>query len=58
MKRTFGTDINKIKYEVCVEVAKAAFEGKLEEKREEIPYTLIPGKTPQYRLNLIFYTIR
>lgn len=49
MKRTFGTDINKIKYEVCVEVAKAAFEGKLEEKREEIPYTLIPGKTPQYR---------
>jgi len=49
MKRKFVTDINKIKYEVCVEVAKAAFEGKLEEKREEIPYTIIPGKTPQYR---------
>lgn len=49
MKRTFGTDINKVKYEVCVEVAKAAYAGNLEEKREEIPYTLIPGKTPQYR---------
>ena len=49
MKRKFVTDINKIKYEVCVEVAKAAFEGNLEQKREEIPYTIIPGKTPQYR---------
>ncbi len=49
MKRTFGTDINKIKYEVLVEVAKASFEGQLNEKREEIPYTIIPGRTPRYR---------
>ena len=47
MKRTFGTDINKIKYEVLVEVAKASFEDQLNEKREEIPYTIIPGRTPR-----------
>lgn len=49
MKRQFVTDINKIKYEVCVEVAKLAYAGELETKREEIPYTIIPGNTPQYR---------
>lgn len=49
MKRKFVTDINKIKYEVCVEVAKAAFANQLEEKIDEIPYIIIPGKTPQYR---------
>ena len=46
MKRQFGTDINKLKYEVCVEVARLAFAGELEEKRDEIPYTIIPGSTP------------
>lgn len=49
MKRQFGTDINKLKYEVCVEVARLAFAGELEEKRDEIPYTIIPGSTPSYR---------
>ena len=49
MKRTFGTDINKIRYQVYVEVAKAAFANQLEEKRDEIPYTIIPGRTPSYR---------
>lgn len=49
MKRQFVTDINKIKYEVCVEVAKLAYAGTLEEKKHEIPYTIIPGRTPQYR---------
>ncbi len=49
MKRQFVTDINKIKYEVCVEVAKLAFAGELDAKRDEIPYTIIPGNTPQYR---------
>ena len=29
MKRQFVTDINMIKYEVCVEVAKQAFAGEL-----------------------------
>ena len=41
MKRQFGTDINMIKYEVCVEVAKLAFAGELETRRDEIPYTII-----------------
>lgn len=49
MKRSFVTDINKIRYEVNVEVAKAAFANQLDEKRDEIPYTIIPGKTPSYR---------
>ena len=38
-----------IKYEVCVEVAKLAFAGELETRRDEIPYTIIPGNTPQWR---------
>ena len=49
MKRQFVTDINMIKYEVCVEVAKLAFAGELETRRDEIPYTIIPGNTPKWR---------
>lgn len=49
MEMKFATDINKIKYEVCVEVARAAFNNQLKEKAEEIPYTIIPGITPRYR---------
>ncbi len=49
MKRQFVTDINMIKYEVCVEVAKLAFAGELESRRDEIPYTIIPGNTPKWR---------
>lgn len=49
MKRSFVTDINKIRYEVNVEVAKAAFANQLDEKRDEIPYAIIPGNTPSYR---------
>ena len=49
MKRQFVTDINMIKYEVCVEVAKQAFAGELETRRDEIPYTIIPGNNPRWR---------
>ncbi|MBS5523352.1 MAG: 4Fe-4S dicluster domain-containing protein [Clostridiales bacterium] len=49
MKRQFVTDINMIKYEVCVEVAKLAFAGELESRRDEIPYAIIPGNTPKWR---------
>ena len=49
MKRSFVTDINRIRYEVNVEVAKAAFANQLDEKRDEIPYAIIPGNTPSYR---------
>lgn len=42
-------NVIRIKHDVLYEVAKLAFEGKLEEKREEIPYNLIPGPTPKFR---------
>ena len=48
MKTTFITDINKIKFEVNTEVARLAFAGELDEKANEIPYKLIPGRTPHY----------
>ena len=47
MKTRFVTDINKIKYEVNMEVARMAFNGELDEHREEIAYNIIPGNTPQ-----------
>ena len=39
----------KIKHEVFYEVAKLAFAGELEEKRDNIAMELIPGPTPQFR---------
>ncbi len=39
----------RIKHDVLYEVAKAAWEGKLEEEKEEIPYHLIPGPQAQFR---------
>lgn len=49
MKREFETEINRIKYEVSVEVARQAFAGEFTDKKDQIPYILIPGKTPNYR---------
>ena len=37
--------ILKIKHEVLTEVAKLAFAGELEEKKENIPFDMIPGPT-------------
>lgn len=45
----YSSDINNIKHEVFKNVAKLAFEGTLEENRDEIPYTIIPGITPKFR---------
>lgn len=39
----------RIKHDVLLEVAKLAFAGELEEKRDQIPYTLMPGPKPQTR---------
>ena len=39
----------KLKHQVLYEVAKLALAGTLEEQRDEIPYTIIPGPLPQYR---------
>lgn len=46
---TRQSDINDIKYEVFLKVARLAFEGTLEEKRDSIPYELIPGHKPIFR---------
>ncbi len=42
-------NVIKIKHEVLYEVAKLAFAGELEEKRDNIAFELIPGPTPQFR---------
>lgn len=42
-------NVIKIKHEVLYEVAKLAFAGELEEKRDHIAMKLIPGPTPQFR---------
>jgi len=39
----------KIKHEVLTEVARLAFSGELEERKDEIAYKLIPGPLPQFR---------
>lgn len=39
----------KIKYNVIREVAKLAFSGELDEKKDEIPFKLIPGPKAQFR---------
>ena len=40
---TNDATILRLKHDVLYEVAKLAWEGELEEKREEIPYQMIPG---------------
>lgn len=42
-------NVIKIKHEVLYQVAKLAFEGKLEEERDLLPQKMIPGPTPQFR---------
>ena len=42
-------NVIKVKHEVLYEVAKATFEGQLEQKRDDIPFKIIPGPTPQFR---------
>ncbi len=42
-------NIIRVKHEVLYQVAKLAFSGELEEKRDEIPYMIIPGPNPQFR---------
>ena len=42
-------NVIKIKHAVLEEVARLAFDGELEERKDEIPFKLIPGPTPQFR---------
>ena len=46
---TNDATILKIKHEVLYEVAKLAYAGELEEKRDEVPYKLSPGPKPNFR---------
>lgn len=41
--------ILRIKHEVLYEVAKLAYAGELEEKRDQLPYDMIPGPQAQFR---------
>ena len=38
-----------LKHEVLYQVAKLAFEGKLESDRDTLPEKIIPGMIPHYR---------
>lgn len=46
---TNDATILRIKHDVLYEVAKLAWEGELEEKRDELPYKMIPGPQAQFR---------
>lgn len=46
---TNGATILHIKHQVLYEVAKMAWEGRLEEERDELPYRMIPGPQAQFR---------
>ena len=46
---TTTSDINDVKHEVICQVAKLAFENTLEEKRDDIPYELLPGPKAIFR---------
>ena len=46
---TTTSDINDIRQEVLRLVAKYSFEGTLEEKRDDIPFDLLPGQKPIFR---------
>lgn len=47
--RYADANVIKIKHAVLEEVARLAFAGELQERKDEIPYTLIPGPTAQFR---------
>lgn len=47
--RNFETDVQKLKYEVLREVARLAFEGRLNDAYYEIPKTVVPGPKPTMR---------
>lgn len=46
---TNDATILRLKHEVLYEVAKMAWAGELEEKRDEIPFKMIPGPQAQFR---------
>lgn len=47
--RKFDTKIQYLKYKVLREVARNAWEGTLEENKDEIPEVIVPGRVPTMR---------
>ena len=47
--RYADANVIKIKHDVLEAVARLAFAGELEERKDEIPLKLIPGPTAQFR---------
>ncbi|MGM9648595.1 MAG: 4Fe-4S dicluster domain-containing protein [Butyricicoccaceae bacterium] len=47
--RNFETDVQKLKYEILREVARLAFEGRLNDAYYEVPKTVVPGPKPTMR---------
>lgn len=45
----FSNDAKQMKFEVLTRVAALSFEDRLEEKRDGIPYEIIPGSEPHFR---------
>lgn len=45
----YDNDAKQLKYEVLKTVAQLAFEGKLQDRADQIPYEIIPGPTPSFR---------
>lgn len=39
----------KVKHEVLYEVAKLAYDGKLNDERDNLPYKMVPGPQPFFR---------
>lgn len=39
----------KVKHEVLYEVAKLAYEGRLDDERDNLPYKMVPGPQPFFR---------
>ena len=46
---TNDASILEVKHNVLLEVARLAWEGKLEQERDELPYRMIPGPRAQFR---------
>jgi ferredoxin hydrogenase large subunit len=46
---TNDATILRIKHEVLYEVAKLAYAGEFDEKKEELPYKMVPGRKPKFR---------
>ncbi len=46
---TNDATILKVKHDVLYEVAKLAWEGKLDEEKDDLPYKMIPGPQAQFR---------